>query len=271
MDFNLYFLRIQAVYFLLGMVAALILLVPSLANATNYDTYQSMKSNFDQAGVQGSLTVYTPSISGSASPWNHRDYMVYVNFYSTDSSMGAGWYAQIGSSSVEKYNLVYRVTPTIGVNHDLWTQLSAGTTFTAKVEQQTSSTSYCWKATTISNSNSYCFPTGSHPAGSVGNAARSTHPQDSSNNLPGWFDSLKVGKWVSGSMQFNDYFSSSSNPYYKCYSSNGFILNYVYSYTGSSSKIDTVATSPGLSSPYNTDSCTVDDPVQAPINYGGNG
>ncbi len=250
---------------------ALILILPNVANATNYDTYQSVKSNFNQAGVSGSLTVYTPNISGSASPWNHRDYMAYVNFYNTDSSMGAGWYAQIVDSSVKKFNLVYRVTPSIGVNHDLWTQLSAGTTFTAKVEQQTSSTSNCWKATTIYNSVSYCFPTGSYPAGSVGNVGRSTHFQDSSNNLPGWFDLLKVGKWVSGSVQFNDYFSSSSNPYYKCNSSNGFTLYHAYSYTGSSNKFDTVATGPGLGSPYNTDTCSIDDPVQAPIAYGGGG
>lgn len=76
---------------------------------------------------------------------------------------------------------------------------------------------------------------------------------------------------MSGSVQFTDYLSSSNNPYYKCNSSNGFILHEVFSYIGGSDLIDTVATGPGLSSPYNTDSCNVDDPVQGPINAGGSG
>lgn len=229
-----------------------------------------MKSNFNQAGVQGDLTVYSPFIS-TAGFSNHRDYMVYVNFYSSGSSIGAGWFAIKSGSTVQMWNLIYRVAPSIGTNHDLYTTISSGTTFTASVKQQTSSSSDCWLATTISNSGSYCFPVNSHPAGSVGNAARATIAASGSDNLPGWFDKLKVGQRVSGAVQFTDYFSSSNNPYYKCNSTNGFILKNVSSYTGSSNKYDTVATGPGLVSPYDVDTCSIDDPVQSPITSGGVG
>ena len=238
-----------------------IISIPVESFATLYESQQAVDSTNTISGVKGSLTVKSPYVSTTGFFNDHRDYIVYLNL-PTSSTMGAGWTAyKDGGGSVAKYDLVYYYHPNYGVVHNLYSTLTTGTTFTAYAYQLTSSTSNCWRGSTYSNAADVCFPSGSYPANIAGNLARAkTEFSSGTNDMPGYFNELKTGRWISGSIQYNKYFSEDVAGY-KCYSkdtstTNSYVLDQLANLSGSGSNIDRVGSGPRT---YTVDDCSGDN------------
>jgi hypothetical protein len=231
------------------------------ANASDYSATQAVTKDYSIAGVLGSDTVIDKPYISSTSLSDHRDYMVYVNLYS-GQSMGAGHYAYKDSSgTVYVYTLEYWYDAS-GAAHNLVNTIPTSSSYTVKVEQQTSSSSNCWRATTYGGEAiTKCFSATTYPAAESGAVARTLAPHSYSSgteDLPGLFDYLQAGKWQSGSVVYGDYFSSSHTTWYKCWAGNGYVMKYLGSYTGGSTE-DKIGTGPrDYSSPSD---CTYQDPA----------
>ena len=186
--------------------------------ASNYEVYQGVLPNsVTVAGVAGTLTTSgNLPLIGS----NHRDYLIFTNFISTTSSMGAGWFGtEDASGNVEKWDLIYTYKPSSGKVHDLYTLIPSSTSFTAHVRQSTSSSSTSWNAITYSGSKTVNFGTGSTAAQAATVMARANEAYVSgTSDMPGVFDQLKYRYW-SGSTLASDYFSLNVNQY-KCWDTN---------------------------------------------------
>ncbi len=250
-----------------ALVASIITSAPAFA--TLYESQQAIKTfhqteNYAIAGVSGTLTITSPLISSVGLSADHRDYVVYVNFYTSSSAMGAGWMAfkTTSGGSVEKWDLVYYRTPTFGTAHNLVNTIPATTsTINAYVEQKTNSASDCWKAGSYLQFFELCLPSNSHPAGNAGSIARALKDYTTSNTMPEKFDYLKWGRWNSaGTLVEYTYFSNDDYlNEYKCYSrdksnTTSYVLDQVLSRMSPAdpTKIDQVGSGPGT---YTVDDC----------------
>ncbi|UVS70295.1 hypothetical protein NWT39_05790 [Nitrososphaera viennensis] len=234
------------------------LLIPLNAYASDWSAHQGITKTYAMAGTLGQLTVVASPFIDPASFDNHRDYMVYMNLFSTQS-VGAGWFALKSGGVVSIYTLQYWYD-TSGVNHNLVSTIPVGSTFTAKVEQQTNSASNCWLMSTYGGTNfTRCFPNTTTPVNNAGETARTKPPHSFSsgtNDMPGLFDFLQVGKWSGGFVVYGDYFSGGTTNNYKCYAGHGYVLDNIASYTGGTTD-DKVGTGPRI---YTTNDCMVQNP-----------
>lgn len=244
-----------------GLIAVVIISnMPMVVNATTFSAYQGLViSGYTLAGTKGTVKVIDqPYISATGLIYSHRDYMVYMNLPSGDS-VGAGYIAYKDSGgTIHMYDMTYRYFGGVNVAHDLYNTISVGTSFNAQVTQD-SSTSNCWTASTYSSAIDTCFGVGDTHGAAAGNTARNLHfaASGSTDDMPGFFDLLKVAHYSGGSLTFDKYFSQAT--YYKCSSQNGYVLTYLATYSGGGSKIDSVGTGPR---DYSVDNCSIDDPVQ---------
>lgn len=220
------------------------------AFASDYSAYAGESKSNNPRGVIGGLKFpATPHISASPAN-NHRDLMVYVNM-ANSQSMGSGAYAWNNGGTIIISAAEYYYDAVNGATHIVNNSpISVNTLFTAKVEQTTSTTSDCWRANTA-NGNSYtrCFSSTTYPLNNVGNIAQAPAPVSYSygvNDDPGFFDGLLDGVWEGSNIVYNDYFSNDiTTTNYKCISNtHGYVLDPLYSYTGSSHLDDRVGTGP---------------------------
>lgn len=225
--------------------AVIISSIPVTAHASDYSAQQgvTMASGYNLAGVSGSLTVKdSPFISASGVITGHRDYMVYMNLPSGDS-VGAGYFAYKDATGVHIYDLTYDYFGSSNVGHNLYRTMTVGQSFTATV-QQDSSTSNSWTASTyFGDFNDVAYGSIDTRGANAGSTARNLAYAYSSgvDDMPGYFDVLKTAEWVSGSLSFDKYFSQ--NAQYKCNALHGYALAYLASYSGTP-KIDNVGTGP---------------------------
>lgn len=257
---------------IIGMTLTLSIGMP-LAFANQYEAQEGVATgNGFGIGVSGELTVESTDVSPSGFS-NHRDFMVYINDASVSSSVGAGWYTQ--ANGVE-YDLVYAYPIGGFPSHNLYTQLTAGTTFPAQVtEKNNDPTSKCWDAVTdTSGSVEYCFTSSTQSgASNVGMVGRTFSAYSSgTNDLYGLFDSLEDEYHTSGGTNGWEDFSTAANTNYKCWSSssgltsNGYVFDGLANYGTYSAKVDKVGTGPRT---YTGDTCSNVTPAYDP--YGENG
>lgn len=251
-------------YALLLSSLAIVALI-SYAEATQQQAYVGVIANSPRTigGVRVTTgAVITPLMTSIGFLPHHRDYAVYVNHFDSingDQAIGSGWlsYKATSSSSVVNYDLGYYKKIGSGAAHSLWRTLATGTPVTAKVEQQTSSSSDCWKSTisgsTFSDFQTICFNSGSFHPGSVAGATGRTFSAyvSGSNTMPGQFDRLYYYYWSGSTLTYDSssYFSTSDLT--KCYSTykatgSGWIIDYMakYSTDPNGQQIDKVAVGP---------------------------
>ena len=182
------------------------------------------------------------------------EFIVYVNLANTQS-IGSGYLAYNNGGSVDMWSLVYYYRPTVGVSHSLGTMVAIYDTWTSKVQQSGSSTSKNWLGTTKGYSETVAFVSTTTPAGIAGNTARTfTSYTANTNDMPAKVDLLKTGRWVSGSINFDEYFSGTNTNEYKCFTGHGYKLDYLASYTGTD-QWDKTGHGPRI---YTTDNCISD-------------
>lgn len=239
---------------ILVLVCSVILAAPLAAMATLYLSYEGVTKTIAVRGVGGTIKIPVLPYIGTGSN-NHRDYMLYVNLKNFQA-MGAGAYAYKSGSIVviSAAGYYYDANGAIHTIHNYPIPVNTG--FTAIVKQ-TAQTSNCWKWNTYGgNTHTRCFAQSTYPINNIGVTAQTVSPyayQANVNDMPGLFDSLVAGYWSGGYLVLDDYFSSSSTNGYKCHSLNGYVMDYLASYTGSSSKTDKVGVGPRY---YTVDDCT---------------
>lgn len=229
---------------------------PVIANASDWSSEQGVTKTYTMAGTLGSLTIIDKPYISSTAFADHRDYMVYMNL-NNFQTIGAGAFAYRDTSgNVNIYTREYWYN-TSGRFHNAVQSIPVGSNFTVKVVQNTGSTSNCWTASTYAGQNQQvCFSNTTYPPNNAGNTARTITPYSyvaNTDDMPGLFDFLQVGKWSGGNVVFGDYFSGSTTNNYKCWAGHGYVMTTIAGY-GGGGPYDKIGTGPR---DYFTNNCQV--------------
>jgi len=213
--------RILVLLFAIIVVAVLMNMIPGIAYAVHYYAYGGVDINHYLKKVRGELNVKFNRVDHL-----QRDFMVYLNWFAEDSSVGAGHFIGRDLSGTVKYcSQIYHKIGTGNPTYDLADcEIPLGYRYLASVEE-TSNGSKCFEAVTYGLfRQTYCFNrSNADIAGFIANAWINYSSEDT---MSGKFDHLQTAYWsnVQNKYLFR-YFTDDETTQWKCYSTNGVLAN----------------------------------------------
>jgi hypothetical protein len=183
------------------------------------------------AAVKGLINVYAPQITSTS---DHRDTFVYL-FYFDKFTLGAGYYAyKDNSGNIIKEELAYYwndVSDTLyHFRHGPFCKgIPTDCDYIIARVQQVSTDSNRWKASVSNERDEHLFSvTLTAPSvtdnPSPGGVARAMYQSSSSNNLPGWIQSITIAYWENGSLVPKRIDSNVNVSDYKCASEDNWLF-----------------------------------------------